>query len=70
MNQVNSRHGYWNTCILRFFGFDDAGAVNLQTWMVPVEARDAERWGGRAEGTSGLERGSFKSLYHAQNNFG
>ena len=50
--------------------FDDAESVNLQTWMVPVEARDAEWWGGRAEGTLGLERGSFKSLYHAQNNFG
>ena len=35
--------------------FDDAGSVNLQTRM--VEARDAERWGGRAEGTLGLERG-------------
>ena len=39
-------------------------------WSIVVEARDAERWGSRVEDTLGLERGSFKSLYHAQNNFG
>ena len=50
--------------------FDDAGSVNLQTRM--VEARDAERWGGRAKGRGhvGPRTRSFKSLYHAQNNFG
>ena len=60
------RHGYRNT--LRFFGFDDVGSVDLQIWM--VEARDVDRWGARVEDTLGLESGSFKSLYHAQNNFG
>ena len=60
------RHGYRNT--LRFFGFDDVGSVDLQIWM--VEARDVDRWGARVEDTLGLEPGSFKSLYHAQNNFG
>ena len=60
------RHGYRNT--LRFFGFDDVGSVDLQTWM--VEARDVDRWGARVEDKLGLQPGSFKSLYHAQNNFG
>ena len=60
------RHGYRNT--LRFFGFDNVGSVDLQTWM--VEARDVDRWGARVEDKLGLQPGSFKSLHHAQNNFG
>ena len=42
--------------------------MDLQAWM--VEDHDVEVWGARVENTSGIERGSFKSLCHAQNNFG
>ena len=48
---------------------EGVGSADLQAWMVDLEARDVERWGARVEDTLGLERGSSKSLYHAQNNF-
>ena len=63
-DEEESHHGM----VMHFHGCEpDDGKHGGAALML---SRHVDRWGARVEDKLGLQPGSFKSLYHAQNNFG